>query len=207
MVLHSNRFGKDRRHTTKSSRSSLPTLDDFLEKRDYHGASTLLNFQSRDLSDVQKLLWKAYCAFHNGDHAKAQEYYIDLLTEEYDNVPEETILYLSLCYYHMQMYEEAKESCEQGPDCSLKHRIMFHLAGKIEDDDTLLDECHQKLTDSLDDQLSKAAMLYSQGLYQDATDAFKNLLSENRDYTALNVYVAMCYFKLVRDSILIRQGY
>jgi len=31
---------------------------------------------------------------------------------------------------------------------------------------------------------------------QEATDIYKRLLLENRDYTALNVYVALCYYKL-----------
>ena len=31
---------------------------------------------------------------------------------------------------------------------------------------------------------------------QEATDIYKRLLLENRDYTALNCYVALCYYKL-----------
>ena len=29
-----------------------------------------------------------------------------------------------------------------------------------------------------------------------ATDAYKKLLLENREYAALNVYVALCYYKM-----------
>lgn len=221
--------------TSKSkSKSSLPSLEDFLEKRDYNGASTLLNFQSRDRSNTDLLLWKAYCFFHNSntnDYSKAQEIYIDLLlkrdsdsgfnsgsdgadntnsnSEDMD-IPEETMLYLylALTYYHMQMYEEAQDAVGKGPDCPLKNRIMFHLAHHL-DDGELVEEYRIKLDHEdedegededgcLEDQLSKASMLYNEGLYQDALDTFKPLLADNRDYVALHLYVAMCYFKLVR---------
>lgn len=29
-----------------------------------------------------------------------------------------------------------------------------------------------------------------------ATDAYKKLLLENREYAAINVYIALCYYKL-----------
>ena len=190
------RLGQTRRHPKSPKKSVLPTLDDFLDKRDYTGASVLLDFQSKERSAVEHSLWKAYCAFHNGDQAKAQEIYIDLLTGDYEDVvPEQTVLYLACSYYFVQMYEEAKESAEEGPDCPLKHRLMFHLAQKLEEDDSIV-KCRQKLRDCIDDQLSKAAMLYMQGNYQDATDAFKRMLVEHRDCVSLNLYVAMCYFKM-----------
>ena len=227
---------------TSKSKSSLPSLEDFLEKRDYNGASTLLNFQSRDRSNTDLLLWKAYCFFHNSntnDYSKAQEIYIDLLlkrdsdsglnSDSYsdgadntnsnsnsnsnsedmeNNIPEETetmlYLYLALTYYHMQMYEEAQDAVDKGPDCPLKNRIMFHLAHHL-DDGELVEEYRIKLDHEdededccLEDQLSKASMLYNEGLYQDALDTFKPLLADNQDYVALHLYVAMCYFKLVR---------
>lgn len=46
------------------------------------------------------------------------------------------------------------------------------------------------------DQLSLAAMHYFRHHFQEATDIYKRLLLENRDDAALNVYVAMCYYKL-----------
>lgn len=197
MRLRKHRLGKGSRLHSKPAKAQFPSLDDFLESRDYNGASTLLNFQSKDLSDVDLLMWKGFCSFHNGDLAKTQEHYIDLLTEDYDNVPEEVILYLALTYYHMNMYDEAKDALEQAPACPLKNRIMLHLAIKMDEEDDRISEYENMLDDSLEDQLSKAAMLYAQGLYQGATDHYKRLVNENRDNgVALNVYVAMCYFKL-----------
>ena len=55
---------------------------------------------------------------------------------------------------------------------------------------------HQDLTDANEDQLSLAAIHYLRSHFQEATDIYKRLLLENRDDSALNVYVAMCYYKL-----------
>ena len=55
---------------------------------------------------------------------------------------------------------------------------------------------HQDLTDANEDQLSLAAIHYLRSHFQEATDIYKRLLLENRDDLALNVYVAMCYYKL-----------
>merc|ERR1719395_172638 len=55
---------------------------------------------------------------------------------------------------------------------------------------------HQKLNDTTLDQLSLASIHYLRNHFQEATDIYKRLLLENRDYTALNVYVALCYYKL-----------
>ena len=48
----------------------------------------------------------------------------------------------------------------------------------------------------VEDQLSLAAIHYLRSHFQEATDIYKRLLLENRDDLALNVYVAMCYYKL-----------
>jgi intraflagellar transport protein 56 len=55
---------------------------------------------------------------------------------------------------------------------------------------------HQQLQDVVEDQLSLASMHYLRSHYQEAIDVYKKLLVENRDFHALNVYVAMCYYKL-----------
>ena len=44
--------------------------------------------------------------------------------------------------------------------------------------------------------VSLAAIHYLRSHFQEATDIYKRLLLENRDDLALNVYVAMCYYKL-----------
>jgi intraflagellar transport protein 56 len=72
---------------------------------------------------------------------------------------------------------------------------MFHIAHKKNDEKNLM-TYHHKLTETVHDQLCLAAIHYLRGHYEEATDAYKKLLLENREYTALNVYVALCYYKL-----------
>ena len=39
-------------------------------------------------------------------------------------------------------------------------------------------------------------MLEPRSHYQEAIDIYKRILLDNREYLALNVYVALCYYKL-----------
>lgn len=184
------------------NKNAIPTLENFIEKRDYVGASTFLNFVS--LSEVDRLLWKAYCAFHNKKFELSQEIYIDLLSGSHgDPVPKETTLYLACVYYYMQMYTEAAEAANDGPDCSLKDRILYHLSHKLGDTSEVILNYKQKLSESEEDQLCHAAMLYEQCNYQEVCEIYKRTLAENRSNLALNLYIAMCYFKMVRNIYLL----
>ncbi|XP_061866453.1 intraflagellar transport protein 56 isoform X4 [Colius striatus] len=55
---------------------------------------------------------------------------------------------------------------------------------------------HQNLQDITEDQLSLASIHYMRSHYQEAIDIYKRILLDNREYLALNVYVALCYYKL-----------
>ena len=44
--------------------------------------------------------------------------------------------------------------------------------------------------------MSLASIHYLRSHYQEAIDIYKRILLENRDFLAINVYVAMCYYKL-----------
>merc|ERR1712054_317984 len=57
-------------------------------------------------------------------------------------------------------------------------------------------EQHQNLSDSTEDQLCLAAIQYLRSHFQEATDIYKRLLVEDRESWALNVYIALCYYKL-----------
>lgn len=48
---------------------------------------------------------------------------------------------------------------------------------------------HQQLTESIEDQLSLASIHYQRAHFQEATDIYKRLLLENREFLALNVWV------------------
>jgi len=137
-----------------------------------------------------------HSAFHLGRYERAQEAYTELLSGNYGKPPPEVKLHLAAVYFYMQMYKEAEEIAnEYEPESALKNRILFHVCHKLNDEQKLM-QYHQKLTDTNEDQLSLAAIHYLRSHFQEATDIYKRLLLENRDDLALNVYVAMCYYKL-----------
>ena len=90
--------------SAKAAAKGQPSLDDFLDKRDYMGALTLLEFKLRcqdgDMKDL--LMWIGYCAFHLGNFHRAEEAYKELF-QAY-SVGEEIHLYQACCYFYQQMY-------------------------------------------------------------------------------------------------------
>ncbi|KAJ8600042.1 hypothetical protein CTAYLR_001809 [Chrysophaeum taylorii] len=88
-----------------------------------------------------------------------------------------------------------EDQTQRAPERALRNRLLFHVAHKRDNQDDLMMR-HQDLTDTNEDQLSLAAIHYLRSHFQEATDIYKRLLLENRDDLALNVYVAMCYYKL-----------
>lgn len=171
-----------------------PELSEFVSKGDYTGAIALLEFKRRtDDVDDKTLPWLGYCAFHLGDYKKALDTYEELAAGE--RAPHDVHLCESACYFYLQMYKEAETAAQKGPEGPLQNRLLFHCAHRLNDENKLM-VYHQKLTDSKEDQLSLAAIHYARSHFQEATDIYKRLLLENRDDVALNVYVAMCYYKL-----------
>ncbi|UYV83098.1 TTC26 [Cordylochernes scorpioides] len=176
------------------ARSKIPNLKDFLKERDFTGALTLLRFKkSTGKGSVENDLWMAYCAFHLGNHRQAAEVYETLLKA--DNPPQEVWAFLSCCYFYLGMYKEAQEAALKAPSDQLQNRLLFHLAHKFGEETELMAH-HQKLQDILEDQLSLASIHYLRSHYQEAIDIYKHILLEHRDFLALNVYVALCYYKL-----------
>ncbi len=47
-----------------------------------------------------------------------------------------------------------------------------------------------------------ASIHYLRSHYQEAIDVYKKILSKHRDYIAINVYVALCYYKLDYYDVL-----
>ncbi|KAJ8923301.1 hypothetical protein NQ315_001859, partial [Exocentrus adspersus] len=168
-------------------------IEDYLKKRDYTGAITLLEFKQHNDQIENVELWVAYCAFHRGDYKKALHIYQQLYkaNPELDNLA----VNIACCYFYLGMYEESKEFLQNVPSSGLKIRLNFHLSHKLRDEATLM-EYHQQLQDVLEDQLSLAAIHYLRAHYQEAIDIYKRLLLQNRENIALNVYVALCYYKL-----------
>ena len=174
-------------------------LEDFLHRRDWAGATTLLEHrrsfpgQDGEESPSTTLEWLAYVHFHAGDPGKALELYRTLLREADPNPTHH--VFAAACLFYLGRYDEAGAEADKGPDTKLRTRVLFHCANKKDDEATLM-RYHSQLGDSVDDQLSLASVHYQRGHYQEAVDIFKRLMLEDRERVALNVYVALCYHKL-----------
>uniref|UniRef100_A0A8C9WAN1 Intraflagellar transport protein 56 n=1 Tax=Scleropages formosus TaxID=113540 RepID=A0A8C9WAN1_SCLFO len=178
----------------KNKGKKTPRLEDYLAQRDYLGAITLLEFQ-RSAGERQEDadLWLGYCAFHLGDYKRAMEVYKSLILKP--GCPVEVWVYLACTLFFLGMYKEAEEAALKGSASQLQNRLLFHLAHKFNDEKKLMG-FHQNLEDVTEDQLSLASIHYMRSHYQEAIDIYKRILLQNRDFLALNVYVALCYYKL-----------
>jgi len=183
---------------SKQKEEKLPDVKDFFKDRDYIGAITLLDCERKyaNKHDIKTLITLAYAAFHNGDYKKAMDTYDDLMrNHDYDR---NLHLYKACCLYAECRYKDAKKECEKAGDNvdgSLYVRLMFHLSHKL-GEETAIMNYHQQLTSSVEDELCIAALHYLRNHYEEATEIYKKLLLENRDFHALNAYVALCYYKL-----------
>ncbi|KAK7871507.1 hypothetical protein R5R35_010223 [Gryllus longicercus] len=175
-----------------SGRKQIPKVEDFLVKRDYTGALTILEF-SGNKGNNETQMWIGYCAFHLGDYKRAMQVYEALSHSK--NPPDDVSVNLACCYFFLGMYPEAERAVEKASRSQLKTRLLFHLAHKLGDEKKLM-EHHQELEDVIEDQLSLASIHYLRSHYQEAIDIYKRILLDNREYLALNVYVALCYYKL-----------
>ncbi|XP_034044353.1 intraflagellar transport protein 56 [Thalassophryne amazonica] len=175
-------------------RSKIPHLEDYLQRRDYLGALTLLEFQSvigekEDHAD----LWTGYCAFHLGDYKRAMEEYKSLTMKP--ECPAEVWVFLACALFFLGLYKEAEEAVSKAPRSPLQNRVLFHLAHKFSDEKKLMG-FHQNLEDVTQNQLSLASIHYMRFHYQEAIDIYERILLKNKDFLALNVYVALCFYKL-----------
>jgi len=177
----------------RKAEAQKPDLQDFLNKCDYVGAITLLEFERRSGENRDHLLmWLAFSYFHNGDYQKAIDTYDEAAKKSDDhNIP----VYKACCLYALTQYQEAEDEAQKAPESSLKTRLLFHTAHKRNDESAMMQH-HQALTDSREDQLGLAAIQYLRSHFQEATDIYKRLLVDDREHWALNVYIAFCYYKL-----------
>lgn len=104
-------------------------------------------------------------------------------------------VYLAACHFFLGEYTEADTLARKAPSCKLLTRLRFHLAHVMGDEAGVLEQ-HQQLEDVLEDQLSLASIHYLRQHYQESIDIYKHLLIDDSSLLALNVYVAMCYYKL-----------
>ncbi|KAF7213185.1 intraflagellar transport protein 56 [Nothobranchius furzeri] len=178
----------------RKNKSKVLSLEEYLQQRDYLGALTLLQFQrSTGEKEEHADLWLGYCAFHLGDYKRAIEEYKSLTVKP--DCPAEVWVYLGCALFFLGLYKDAEEAASKAPMSALQNRLLFHLAHKFNNEERLMG-FHQNLLDVTEDQLSLASMHYMRSHYQEAIDIYKRLLLQNRDFLALKVYVALCYYKL-----------
>ena len=186
-----------RKHKQKHNSMNDVTFDAYLDKRDYKGSLTMLEY-IEEITPMDKLLWEAYIRYQLGEYSKAQEIYLDLLSGSKGKPPSECSLFLASVYLKMQMLKEAEEMALDGPEGNpLRNRLLYHIShhrsnkGKVNAIQSKLDD------DDADDCISIASMEYENGNFQEAIDRLKNLSTEHKSFHAINVYVALCYYKLV----------
>lgn len=189
------------------------SIDDYLDMRDYQGASALLEFSNKK----DKELWKAYCYFHNRDFEGARKMYERLLhatsgtrgrQKNSSQSQQDVRLYIACCDYHLKKYDDAMKSISEysgsGANTSpLKSRIVSLL--KKKGCAIAVDTEQQSMDNSGSDdyvygEMFKAAMLYADCSFQEAVEIYKNILRLHPEFLSLNVFVAMCYFKMVSCS-------
>lgn len=175
---------------------------DHIDRHDYRGALTILELGSCEgLSSAEKLLWTGYCLSRLHEFSQAKEVYEELLSGQHnDALSEDDLrkmgLYLAISNFYLGHYAEAEQSALSVPDESeLKNRILLSVA-RSTDDETKLAKYRQYLSNSKQDELSAAATELYRCHYNETADIYETMLSENDDL-ALNVYLAICYFKMV----------
>jgi len=142
--------------------------------------------------------WIAFCNFHLGDYQQALAQYRTI--QQSSTSPDGKVdlnLNVAVCMFYLGLYEEAQQLMANSADNPLKQRLMFHLAHKLgieEEWSQLLEELQE--SSSLEQQLSLASMHYMRAHYQEAIDVYKRVLVDNKDYQAINVYLALCFYKL-----------
>ena len=72
---------------------------------------------------------------------------------------------------------------------------MLHISHKKNDEKNLM-IYHPKIQETTHDQLCLAAVHYLRSHYEEAVEIYKKLLIENKENLALNIYIALCYYKL-----------
>lgn len=118
-----------------ASKREIPTLEEFLARRDYTGALTLLEFNetATPANNKDRRLWIAYCSFHLGDYRKAADIYEALRKSTDGKDAPELGTYVACCYFYLGMYPESQTMLADAPDSQLKTRLSLHLAYKLSD--------------------------------------------------------------------------
>ncbi|MCQ2821078.1 MAG: hypothetical protein MJ252_27785 [archaeon] len=134
----------------------------------------------------------AYAYFHNGDFPKALEIYDNLIKKPNHDLNLHT--YKACCLYALCKFKEGLEEAKKGMPTELNNRVRFHLAFKLGLGQEVID-AHSKLNlNSECDNLSLAALHFLKNEQEEAIEIYKKLFMDKKS-DALNIYLAMAYFK------------
>eukprot|EP00924_Labyrinthula_sp_SR-Ha-C_P008979 snap_masked-scaffold_2-processed-gene-8.5-mRNA-1 protein AED:0.20 eAED:0.20 QI:0/-1/0/1/-1/1/1/0/566 len=193
--------------------NSVKCFSSFLDRRDYIGVLTVLRYfgSSPELNTEVFREIKAFCHFALQNYKSAENVCEEILAEESLDgmVRYKTKLNQAVCQLHHGNLEPVKFYVESHPLAQFPEehqveksaheniitRLKLHLYDKL-NDDKMLCEARSGMDQSKLNQLTVAALHFSRGQYQDATDIYKRILVEYREDVALNYYVALCYYKL-----------
>jgi intraflagellar transport protein 56 len=172
------------------------SISQAIDNRDYSGAATYIEFLRDDLNQPytrELALWHGYSLFHLGEYSDALDIYRKLL----DTDPDDTLLhlYISSCHFYLREFDLARAEAEKGPSGDFRTRLIFHIAHQTNDEQQLF-QAHSQLVGTMDNQLSLAAIHYMRSNFADAIEIYNRILQQHPDFAALNVYIAMCQFKL-----------
>lgn len=104
------------------ARRKIPTFEEFLLRRDYVGAQTILKYSKEydEIDEGLKDLWIAFCNFHLGDYKSALDNYEKIYAN--DKSMKDIALNIGVCMFYLGMYEEAQKMIEDLPESALKVR-------------------------------------------------------------------------------------
>ncbi|EYB98052.1 hypothetical protein Y032_0134g1822 [Ancylostoma ceylanicum] len=163
--------------TRPKPNQQIPDLDEFLLKRDYAAAISLLQYKQKNGEKNETTdLWLGHCYFRSGDYKRALDVYEEMKNNgsEYPDLP----VFLGICYFYLGMYEDAKVTAEKAERSPLQNRLLFHVSHKLGEEKRLMAH-HQLLGNTLEDQLSLASIHYMRMHYTEAIEVYKSILQEH----------------------------
>lgn len=207
--------------TSAAKAKQIPTLEELIDRHDYVGAAMLLEFKlasnetggatSMSEERTQLRMWLAYAYFHGGEIEKAAGVYESLINDykssadankQRDKLTHYEYL-LALCYFHLDKLEEAAQLATRIPDndphSSGKSRLLLAISAKSDDEyGGKYNDLMKKLSIDEDpiDRLVVAFTLFLARAYEAAAKLYRELLDQHPEWIALNVYIALCYYKL-----------
>ncbi|KAK2949550.1 putative Intraflagellar transport protein 56 [Blattamonas nauphoetae] len=198
-----------KRTAVQEERETLPTLDSFLDARNYVGALTFLEHMSLSHQTITTTPygtetakpikhWMAYCNYHLGNFEVASDLYHELLESE-----REPTYYLDIacCDIMMGNLREAQINATKGPYDSLRDRIEYLVAAQLDQGVKMLPVSQKPGSQDISpelckNQLCQAHVHYLNGRYTEAVAIYDRLVDQHPDFPAIRIYQAYCNFKL-----------